>query len=126
MVDVRPRRVLVVDDEELLLRSLARLLSRAGFEVVSHLTVADASAALQADPEIDVVLTDLKLGLTSGLDLIPVALSSRARPGVIVFSGAAAMEDVDAALAAGAAAVIRKPVHPSELIAAIEAVVAGR
>jgi DNA-binding response OmpR family regulator len=124
MVDLRPRRVLVVDDEELLLRSLTRLLTRAGFDVVPHLTVAEAAAALREDPEIAVVLTDLKLGRASGMDLIPVAASSQRRPAVIVFSGAAAMEDVDAVLAAGARAVIRKPVQPSELIATIAAVLA--
>jgi DNA-binding NtrC family response regulator len=121
-IAVRPR-VLVVDDEELLLRSLTRLLTRAGFDVVAHLTVAEASAALRADPEIAVVLTDLRIGMTTGLDLIEVAETIDPRPGVIVFSGAAAPEDVDAALAAGALVVIRKPVQPADLIAAVEAAV---
>jgi DNA-binding response OmpR family regulator len=122
--DEPPRpRVLVVDDNALLLRSLTRVLARAGFDVVGHETIAAAAAALRADRTIAVVLTDLRIGTTTGLDLIALAGTLESRPGVVVLSGVATPDDVAAALAAGAAAVIKKPAQPAELVAAVLAAV---
>jgi DNA-binding NarL/FixJ family response regulator len=116
---VRPR-VLIVDDEELLVRSMTRMLTRAGYDVVARLTLGSASDALRGEqPPIDVVLTDLRLGSDSGLDLVRLAGQLVPPPGVIVFSGAADADDVDAATSAGARMVIRKPVQPAELISAV-------
>ena len=115
---VRPR-VLVVDDEELLLRSLTRMLTRAGYDVVARSTFASAAAALRDPPPVAVVLTDLRLGSESGLDLIRIARELVPPPGVIVFSGAADADDVDAAMGAGAKMILRKPVQPAELVEAV-------
>jgi two-component system response regulator RegA len=114
-------RVLLVDDNALLLRSLTRVLTRAGFDVVAHDTLAGAEAALRDDPTIAVVLTDLRLGTDTGLDLIAIARQREPAPAVVVLSGVASPDDVAAALAAGAAALIRKPVQPSELVDAVSA-----
>jgi two-component system response regulator RegA len=114
-------RLLLVDDNALLLRSLTRVLSRAGFDVVAHDTLADARAALRGDPTIAVVLTDLRLGTSSGLELIAIARERDPAPGVVVLSGVASPDDIAAALAAGAAAVIRKPAQPAELVDAVSA-----
>lgn len=114
-------RVLLVDDNALLLRSLTRVLARAGFDVVAHDTLAAAATALRDDPTIAVVLTDLRIGTATGLDLIAIAREREPAPGVVVLSGVASPDDVAAALAAGAAAVIRKPVQPSELVDAVSA-----
>lgn len=115
-------RVLIVDDEELLLRSMMRMLGREGYDVVARSTLASASEALrEAQPPFDVVLTDLRIGRDSGLDLIRIAAQLVPPPGVILFSGAADADDVDAAISAGARLIIRKPVQPADLISAVAA-----
>lgn len=127
MTDEPPRpRLLLVDDNALLLRSLTRVLHRAGFEVIAHDTLADARTALRDDPEIAVVLTDLRLGTASGLDLVAVARERDPAPGVVILSGVASPDDIAAALAAGAAAVIKKPAQPSELVDAAWAAARAR
>ena len=115
-------RVLIVDDEEIVLRSLSRPLARAGYEVVARGSLPEAAAVLAAEP-IDVVLTDLRVGRASGLDLVAAARALPRPPGIIVCSGLAGTEDIAAALAAGATAVVKKPVVPSDLVAAVAAAV---
>jgi two-component system response regulator PilR (NtrC family) len=122
-MSARPR-ILIVDDEEMILRSLTRLLVRAGHDVVTRASLADARAAL-ATERVDVVVTDLRVGAASGLELIASARAMVPAPPVIVFSGLATPDDVAAALAAGAAAVVAKPVVPAELVAAIAAALRG-
>ena len=118
-------RVLIVDDEELILRSLSRLLVRAGYDVVAHTSVAAARAALAAAP-VDVVVTDLRVAGTSGLTLLATTSAMDPAPRVIVFSGLASTEDIAAAMRAGAVAVVRKPVVPADLLAAVAAAAAKR
>jgi DNA-binding NtrC family response regulator len=112
-------RVLVVEDEELLLRSITRLLTRAGFDVAGHSDVAGARAELAGPGRVDVVITDLALGTASGLDVIDAAHQRDPDLVVLVFSGAA-HDEAATALGAGAAAVLPKPVVATQLIAAIQ------
>jgi PAS domain S-box-containing protein len=61
------KRLLVVDDEPAILRSLTILL--AGHEVVTAGSVDEAIRVLGADPGFDVVLTDVRMPGKSGLEL---------------------------------------------------------
>ena len=61
--------VVVIDDEPLLLRSLRRILQGDGHRIVLAESVEEAEATLQ-DPDLDVVMLDLLLGRTSGLELL--------------------------------------------------------
>lgn len=81
-----PTTVLVVDDEPLILRGLARLLQRRGFEVVVADSTASALRLLEGS-RVELVLTDYHLGPgDNGLDLarevrrvapkLPIILSS--------------------------------------------------
>ncbi len=63
----RPR-VLVADDEPRLVRSLRRQVEGGGYEVLEAPDAASVRKQLSRDPE--VVLLDLNLGETSGLELI--------------------------------------------------------
>jgi DNA-binding NtrC family response regulator len=119
-------RVLIVDDEELILRSLSRLLARAGYDVVAETTVGAARAVLAAPgAPVEVVVTDLRVAGTSGLELLATTRAMERAPRVIVFSGLASTEDIAAAMRAGATAVVRKPVVPADLLAAVAAAAAA-
>jgi len=101
-------RILAVDDARLMRMSLRHVLGRAGHEVDTARSVAEARERL-SEHRYALVLTDLDLPDGSGVDVI---LEIRRRfPGVwVVALTASAHEDkLRAAIEAGAHAVIRKP-----------------
>lgn len=109
-----PVRVLLVDDqvtEPLLLEDLLLALDPAAQVTCVH-SGAAALAVLDATPDLPhVMLLDLHLPGLSGLDVLRTVKASarfRALP-VILRSGSTALGDEQAALAAGAAAYLRKP-----------------
>jgi cobalt-zinc-cadmium efflux system membrane fusion protein len=63
----RPLKTLVVDDDDVLLQVLSRVLSRAGFDVLRATTVAEALR--QADSAPEVALLDLSLPDGDGVEL---------------------------------------------------------
>jgi CheY-like chemotaxis protein len=63
----RPRRVLVVDDEPYILASIRRALRH--YDVTIAEGGAQAMGVLESDPAYDLVLCDLVMGSTSGMDL---------------------------------------------------------
>ncbi|MGE0659470.1 MAG: response regulator, partial [Reyranellaceae bacterium] len=99
--DAAAKTVLFVEDDALVRMSAVDYLQHAGFAVVEAGNAEQALQALQAQPAIDVMLTDLGLPGMGGMELIAAAL--RLRPGlrVAVLSGRSGEEI--GALPAGAA-----------------------
>lgn len=62
-------RILVVDDEPMLRASLRRLLERAGYQVTTAGSGAEALAALAQAP-VEMVISDLNMPGQSGLELL--------------------------------------------------------
>ena len=79
-------RVLVVDDEPLVLRSTARQLRKLGYVPTTFGDPADAVAALGAD-QFDAAIVDLHLDGTTALEVIPQLRDVRADLPILVFSG---------------------------------------
>jgi DNA-binding NtrC family response regulator len=80
--------VLLVEDEPLILLSVAELLSSEGFEVLSASSSDEAAATLEARPETSVVVTDINLGDgNSGIDLAWKLARSMPHVRVILISG---------------------------------------
>lgn len=107
-------RILVVDDDAAVLRTLVTAMTRSGHQAVSANNVAGAVALVGSAP--DVVLVDFHIGMESGLDVVRAC---RAQLGGAVFIAMLTGEDDDdtraLAAAAGADLVLAKPVSPSEL-----------
>jgi len=80
-------RVLLVDDEELIVRSLSRLLSVLGYQPVACSTPQQALEVLRSDQPLDVMLTDLNMPGMSGLDLAREAKKLRPSLPVVLASG---------------------------------------
>ena len=81
-------RVLVVDDDPSILRTLERGLKRRGYEVMCAAT-ADAAYGQLEDPRVDIVLLDLWMPQISG-DALAVAIAHRwprMKGRVIIMSG---------------------------------------
>ena len=85
--DAAAHTVLFVEDDALVRMSAVDYLQHAGFTVVEAGSAEQALQALQAQPAIDVMLTDLGLPGMGGMELIAAALRLRPGLGVAVLSG---------------------------------------
>ncbi len=113
-------RILVVDDEQQILRALRTSLRGAGYEVDTAETAADALAAAAMRPP-EAVILDLVLPDGSGTDVTRELRTWSSAP-VIVLSAVGEERDKIAALDAGADDYVTKPVGIDELLARLRAV----
>lgn len=112
-------RILVVDDELNARTALAEMLREEGFEVE---TAADGFKALpklqEFDP--DLLLTDLRMPGMDGMRLMEKAFEHEPEPSAIVMTATGTIDSAVAAMRAGAADYITKPVNFDELLIVIE------
>jgi diguanylate cyclase (GGDEF)-like protein len=114
----RPTRVLIVDDDDLLLARLGDVLGRAGFDVC---TAASGSTALASLDQAfaPIVITDLNMPDMNGL-FVCRTIRGRTWPGyvyILLLTGQNAEEDILAGFDAGADDYIDKRTSPEQLLA---------
>ena len=105
---VRKAKVLVVDDDKIVLRAASEILSREGYQVVA---IDDAVEGLSAakDPTIDVACLDIKMPNLSGMDLLKAFKQSRPDVEVIMMTAFATVETAVEAVKGGAYDYLTKP-----------------
>jgi two-component system, response regulator YesN len=114
--------ILVVDDDEVMRDLLRRVLERSGFEVV---TATDGREGVECvrDRIVDVTITDMRMPVMDGLEMIRALLAERPTIRIIAVSG---VDDWDnyfkTARSLGAKAVLRKPVSSAELVSTVRRV----
>ena len=113
-------RVLVVDDEEQILKALRTSLRAAGYEVDTASTAAEALAVAALRPP-EAVILDLVLPDGTGTDVCRELRTWSSAP-VIVLSAVGEESEKIAALDAGADDYVTKPVGVDELLARLRAV----
>ena len=111
-------KILVIDDEAVVLDSCRKILRSEGFEVVLATTVDDALTALEQD-EFSLLLIDIKMPKRDGLYLMDVLRERGERIPIVVMSGYQTAETIEEAGRRGAAAFIPKPFTPDELLSAV-------
>jgi two-component system response regulator HydG len=113
-----PARVLVIDDEPIVLQSVARLLGRAGYTVRTVDCGEKAFALLndKGEPPPDVVLTDLHLPDASGVDIVSATLAQHPTAAAIVMTGRATISSVVDAMRRGAYDYLVKPFEENEIL----------
>ncbi|MBA3598545.1 MAG: PAS domain-containing protein [Methylibium sp.] len=80
--------VLYVDDDEIMVLTVERLLQRAGYRVSGYLDAREALAALRAQPQsFDLVVTDFSMPVLSGIDVAREVRLLRADLPVVISSG---------------------------------------
>jgi signal transduction histidine kinase/CheY-like chemotaxis protein len=115
--------VLLVDDEEPLVRLGEETLAELGYEPVGFTSAAQALDALRQDPgRFDVLLTDEAMPQLTGTELARAARSLRPDLPVVMASGYVTPALVQRALEAGVAAVLAKPLASAELARALGSV----
>jgi len=119
-------RILLVDDHPMVREGLrARFGSIAHFEVIGEAGAADEALACLAALTPDVVVMDVGLKQSNGIELARAMQERRPDVHVLMFSMYDNPEYVQQALAAGARGYVLKDAPASEIVAAIEAVAAG-
>jgi DNA-binding NarL/FixJ family response regulator len=121
-------KVLVIDDHPLIQAALAQLLPR-GERPITVIGAADrdeAYAMLAAHPDCALVLLDLALPGTRGLELLGAMRRDFPRLPIAVLSATHDRATVDAALASGARGYIAKTASGRDLVHAVERLLDGR
>ena len=90
------QRVLVVDDEELIVEQLVMAFEEAGFEVATAGNALDAHTVLEDSGSIDLVVTDVRMpGTVDGLVFGHVVAEEHPDIPIIIISGVSQPDDRD-------------------------------
>lgn len=117
-------KVLVVDDEAIVLKSCRMVLEAEGCEVIAAGSVDEALAILDRQiPEL--LLIDVKMPVHNGMYLMRRVKEKRPGIPIIVMSGYATSETIKEAEDLGAATFLPKPFTPDELADTIKTVIAN-
>lgn len=113
------KRILIADDELALGRSLARVLTNAGYEVV---TVGDGEAAVEAigTQHFDVVLSDIQMPGMTGVDLLREIRVHDLDVPVVLMTADPTIETAALAVELGALQYLLKPISVEVLLQGME------
>lgn len=120
----RVLRVAVCDDQALVLRGLSRLLTDLAVEVVHECSSADLLLAALATRGVDVIISDVRMPGTDGIQMTRKLRSAGIHTPVILLT-TFHDEMLPAAVDAGAQGFLLKDASPAELLSAIQRVAAG-
>ena len=113
------QRLLVVDDEPLILEGLARLLATRDYDVVTANGGCEALIAI-GKQQFDAILLDLGMPDLDGNEVLRFVADRSVGTPVIVVSGDSTIDAAIRALRGGAADFVRKPYEPEELLRRID------
>ncbi len=112
------RTLLLVDDDELWLKRLARAMEKRGFDVALATDVSQAIAEAKMRPP-KYAVVDLRLGDGSGLDVVEVLRQSRPDGRIVVLTGYGNIATAVAAVKLGAVDYLAKPADADGIEAAL-------
>ena len=117
--------IFIVEDHKLLLASLVRLLhDRGGFDISAVAETAQEALEQLSDLSVDLVLVDVSLPLTNGIDLVAALKEKYPRLPCLMLSGHASRQYVERSISAGASGYILKDDVPG-IIEGIRTVLHG-
>ncbi len=117
-------RVRIADDEELIRKSLVKLLGAEGYDVDAVGTAAEVLDSVRRDPP-HVLILDLRLPDGSGLDLLPRLKSLAPDLKIVVITAFGDLPTAVEAMRQGATDFLKKPYEMHEIVLAIERLKAG-
>lgn len=117
----RQPRILVLDDEPVIVKVLQVILNGAGYSVDSALSSTDGIEMVRQNSDVyDVVITDLTMPDVSGLEVLLALRQIDRFAMTVVMTGFATKENAIACLRQGAFEFIEKPIIKEELLAVVE------
>jgi two-component system chemotaxis response regulator CheY len=120
--DITMPKVLVIDDDILVRRTISRILQHGGYEVTLAEDGAKGVAIFRSERP-DLVITDIIMPEQEGIETIMQLLRDNPAARIIAVSGGGRLGSMDFLTVAnklGAAAILRKPFEPAELLGCVE------
>jgi len=114
-------RILLVEDEANMARTLTKNLERAG-HTVEHAPHGEAALARLDQRLFDMVVTDLKMPVMDGMQLLRAVHERELPPVVVVLTGYGTIESAVEAMKLGAADYLIKDARPQEILVTVERV----
>ncbi len=108
-------KILVVDDEPIVIKSCVSVLRSEGYNVEGLLSAREAMLKMEEQP-FDLVFTDLKMPEVDGLTLIRWIRKKRPDTGIVVITGYPSQETIKEALELGIIDYVPKPFTPAVLL----------
>ncbi len=122
-----PKNILVIDDEELIIRSLTKLLEREGYSVLIAKNGADA-LAMSEEEDFDLIIADIRMPGINGVDTVEsifkdLKQKQKKEAPVIFITGYADKDIEERAEALNPAAYIYKPFDIATLVGKVKEVI---
>lgn len=111
-------KILIVDDDPVIIRSCSRILESEGHEIQSADTV-EHGEALLTESTFDLMITDIKMPGHDGFEMIRRSVRIQAALSILVMTGYLMPEIVDEMRQLGVNQFIPKPFTPDELLSAV-------
>jgi DNA-binding NtrC family response regulator len=121
---VKKRRVLVIDDEQIILDSVKKILSKEDFEVDVSLKSPEG-LDLSLKREYDIVLTDIRMPVIGGMRILRDIRRAKPALPVVIITGYATVSSAVQAMKLGASDYIEKPFTPEELVKRVNQTLEG-
>lgn len=118
-------RVVIADDHGIVRQGLRALLSRPGIEVVGEAENGAAAVELAKTLQPDVLLLDIRMKDSDGLQALPQIKAASPRTSVIMLTTYANPGYLARAISGGAAGYLSKETNPEQIVRAVRAAATG-
>lgn len=112
-------RILIAEDDELILKTVEHKLTKEGHEVILSRNGKDAISKIK-EFDVDLVITDIMMPFASGIEILSSIREMDKQTPVIVLSSMGQEEVVVEAFDLGASDFMVKPFSPNELVLRIK------
>ena len=119
-------RILLVDDDEVILKLGCHVLQAKGYEVVTSVNGKDALARLQANEKFDLVIIDMVMPVMSGRQLFDCIKADGYEVDTLIASGYSLQDSAQGMLERGASGFLQKPYRPEDLAARVREILDAR
>ena len=119
-------RILVVDDDESVLRACARILGEIPEAEIVPQKSGNAATEQLSTESFDMLISDIQIPDVSGLELTKIAHQRDPNLPVILITGYPVVEVLQGSLRLGVAACLMKPIRPDDLLATVQRVLDGQ
>jgi CheY-like chemotaxis protein len=115
-----PLKIVLVDDDQGVLRALGLVLQTLGHQTALFTCGPEALSYLSHNPGVDIVVSDLRMPIMDGAEVLKQVRQKHPGLPVVIMSGHATNNDRATLIALGARAVLSKPFSPQDLLALAE------
>jgi DNA-binding NtrC family response regulator len=118
----RRRRILIVDDEVLMVRTLTDILKMRDWDVTGAHAGEEAIEILRSNPDIDIVLMDVRMGGMTGVDALRIIREERPGLPVVLMTAYSTADLLAEAERQGAVRILSKPLAIRGLLDVLETI----